>query len=91
MTSVPSGYINISGVAVPCSGDCKTCQGTVDNCTSCKTLNLNGNLCQSSCDIGETAVNQVCLSCQYPCLTCSNQIYLCNSCYSNSSTFLYNN
>jgi len=25
LTTIPSGYINISGVAVPCSGDCKTC------------------------------------------------------------------
>ncbi len=91
LSTLPIGYINNSGVAVPCSGDCKTCEGTVDNCTSCKTLNLNGNLCQSTCNTGETAVSQLCTKCQYPCQTCSSQVYLCTSCFSNSSTFFYNN
>ncbi len=90
LTTLPIGYINNSGVAVPCAGDCKTCEGTVDNCTSCKTLNLNGNLCLATCITGETAVSQVCTKCQYPCQACSSQVYLCTSCFSNSSTFFYN-
>ena len=40
LSATPSGYVNISGIAVACTGDCKTCSVTADNCTSCKTLNL---------------------------------------------------
>ena len=45
LNSTPDGYVNISGVAVACEGDCLTCEGTVTNCTSCKTFNLLGNQC----------------------------------------------
>ncbi len=44
-SSVPAGYVNISGVAVACQGNCNTCSGTIYNCTSCLTGNLQSNLC----------------------------------------------
>ena len=40
LSTTPSGYVNISGIAVACTGDCKTCSVAADNCTSCNTLNL---------------------------------------------------
>ena len=32
---VPSGYVNISGEAVPCSENCQECIVTEDTCTLC--------------------------------------------------------
>ena len=40
LSTTPSGFVNISGVAVACTGDCSTCSVTTGNCTSCTTLNL---------------------------------------------------
>ena len=48
----PTGYANVSGIAELCAGDCETCETLVDNCTSCKTLNLDGNDCVDPCPAG---------------------------------------
>lgn len=91
LNQTPAGYLNISGVAVACEGDCATCSLTLTNCTSCRTLNLYDNTCQQECPTGTVALNRVCQLCTYPCLTCTNISTVCNSCYSNSSLYLLNN
>lgn len=78
--TVPSGYVNVSGIAMPCLGDCATCSATQTNCTSCKTNNLSGNLCLITCPSGTTSVNMVCTACSSPCLTCSGAVTSCLSC-----------
>jgi len=40
---VPIGYVNMSGIAVLCTGDCATCSVLPGNCTACVTRNLIGN------------------------------------------------
>ena len=57
LSVVPNGYVNISGTAYPCTGDCSTCSVTVSNCTSCKTMSLDGNACVSPCPLGTISVN----------------------------------
>lgn len=87
---VPDGYLNISGVAVPCEGDCETCSVTLTNCTSCKTLNLFQTTCLATCPSGTISIDQVCVSCVYPCETCVISTSKCTSCADNSSLFLSN-
>lgn len=89
LSAVPSGYVNISGVAVICAGDCKTCSNTTSNCTSCKTNNLQNNQCLGNCLAGFIAVSQVCLACTSPCATCSVIQANCTSCLSPLSPQLY--
>lgn len=43
INSVPPGYVNISGVAHSCVGDCATCSIVTSNCTSCIANNLLNN------------------------------------------------
>lgn len=67
LSTVPDGYLNISGIAVPCDGECQTCSLTLTNCTSCRTLNLYDNHCISTCPTGTVALNKTCRACTYPC------------------------
>lgn len=60
LDTVPDGYVNISGVAVPCSGDCATCENTASNCTSCSTNNLLNNQCLENCPTGYIAFSKQC-------------------------------
>ncbi len=90
LSSVPDGYLNISGVAVPCEGDCATCSVTLTNCTSCRTLNLYGNTCNSSCPTGTVPLDRQCKPCEYPCAECINLTTICLKCASNSSLYLSN-
>lgn len=78
--TTPLGYVNISGVAEACTGDCLTCEGLTSNCTACKTKNLDGNDCVDSCPAGEVPVNRVCDFCTSPCKTCSNTQTNCTAC-----------
>lgn len=77
---VPVGFINSSGVAVACTGDCYTCSLTVSNCTSCKNLSLEGNSCVANCSTGTISVMQKCVPCLSPCLTCITSQSTCTSC-----------
>ena len=52
VATTPVGYVNISGVAQPCTGDCATCSVFQYNCTACQTLNLNENECVANCPSG---------------------------------------
>lgn len=88
LSAVPDGYLNISGVAVPCEGDCATCVNTLSNCTSCKTLNLFENTCKTICPVGTVPLNRHCQPCAYPCSECNNITTLCTKCASNSSLYL---
>jgi len=47
--TTPTGYYNDNGIAKTCTGDCATCVDLATKCTSCKTLNLDGNVCTATC------------------------------------------
>lgn len=85
----PPGYVNISGQALPCTGDCGTCQVLQSNCTSCKTLNLLNNQCIATCPTIYAPVNGVCTTCLSPCLTCSQTLTNCTSCVPTLSPSVY--
>ena len=93
---MPNGYVNISGNAYLCTGDCNTCSVTVSNCTSCKTMSLDGNACVSPCPLGTISVNvttvgQICQSCLSPCATCSLTTTNCTACNASLSPLMYLN
>jgi hypothetical protein len=77
---VPLGYVNISSVAVACTGDCATCSVNTYNCTSCTNLSLQGYSCVSNCTAGTISVLHVCVTCNPPCQTCSGTQDTCTSC-----------
>lgn len=88
LTTTPDGYLNISGVAVPCEGECATCSNTLTNCTACRSLNLFNNTCQSLCPVGTVPLNRLCQPCTYPCSECVNITTKCTKCATNSSLYL---
>ena len=89
LSVTPSGYVNISGIAVACTGDCGTCSIATDNCTSCKTLNLEGNNCVTTCLAGFVPINQICVTCTPNCSTCSITQTNCTSCLSGLNPIQY--
>lgn len=89
LSYTPTGYVNISGVAVACTGDCKTCSIATDNCTSCKTLNLEGYTCVATCASGTIPISQVCTACLSPCATCTTTTSTCLSCLATLSPLRY--
>jgi hypothetical protein len=60
----PTGYYNNTGYATLCStsADCATCVNQASNCTSCISLNLEGNICTNSCSAGKVGINKVCVN-----------------------------
>lgn len=88
---VPIGYVNISGIAVACTGDCATCAVLPGNCTACVTLNLLGNLCIPTCPNSTVAINKNCVLCTGPCYTCSNIQTNCTSCLTNWTSVVFLN
>ena len=82
LDNVPTGFVNISGVAVACTGDCATCSVSTSNCTSCSTNNLLNNACLPNCPTGYIPDNKVCLQCTSPCRTCQTQVDSCLTCVS---------
>lgn len=72
---------------------CKTCFGTLTNCTSCdytKNLWLNGNTCTSLCPSGKykNNVTSTCTVCDSSCLACNNSGFTgCTSC--STGKYLY--
>ena len=86
LDKTPDGYLNISGVAVPCEGDCETCSTTLTNCESCKTLNLYGNTCKQNCPDSTIPLNQICEPCEYPCETCQELTTRCITCFYSTNT-----
>lgn len=89
---VPNGYVNISGVAVVCKGDCATCSVTDTNCTSCIANNLLNNICYQPCPSGYIGISKVCQPCTSPCQSCSVTQTSCTSCLpSTPPTFLTSN
>ncbi len=89
---VPAGYVNISGVAYSCDGECATCSIVTTNCTSCKTKNLLGNACIDTCPSSYVPIGKLCVSCASPCYTCSSITTNCTSCVAQSpALYLSNN
>lgn len=89
LLTAPPGYVNISGQAVPCTGDCATCDILQSNCTSCKTLYYLSNQCLTVCPSTYAPVNGVCTACSSPCLTCSQTISNCTACLTTLSPAVY--
>lgn len=76
----PSGYVNISGIAQPCTGDCLTCSISQNNCTSCINYSLLSNMCYPQCPSGYIGISHICQPCTSPCATCSGSLTTCLSC-----------
>lgn len=81
-------------VCDPCSSQCRTCLGTINNCTACSDpmVFYNGS-CQTGCPSGGTLapLNGICTACVSSCQTCNSTIYNCLTCNLSSSTpFLVN-
>jgi hypothetical protein len=76
----PIGYVNISGVAQPCIGDCLTCSIAVNNCTSCTNYSLLNNICYPQCPQGYISLSHLCIQCIAPCASCSGTTSTCTSC-----------
>lgn len=98
LSFVPSGYVNISGIATACTNNCAECSTTPDNCTLCVGnfslyLFLGSGQCLSACPNTTISANNTCTTCSSLCLTCSLLLPNCTSCltgylYSNSTTSL---
>lgn len=86
---VPSGYVNISGVAQPCAGDCLNCSITTTNCTSCKNYNLLNNICYPQCPSGYVGISKICQPCTSPCGSCVTTTTTCTSCLSTLNPKVY--
>ena len=89
VSSLADGFVNISGIATACAGDCQACSKTTTNCTACKNNNLQNNLCVTNCSAGTIALSRVCLPCSPPCATCSINQTNCNSCLNPLTPQLY--
>jgi proprotein convertase subtilisin/kexin type 5 len=79
----------------PCKTSCKTCETTVDFCTSCRdplSLDRNEAKCILECDIFEqksVSVQNVCYGCSSSCETCQFSPDYCLTCV--QGTYFYRN
>jgi len=85
LSNVPSGYINISGIATACTNNCTECSNSVDNCTVCSGSYslytwVNAGSCLTACPNTTISITNVCMNCTSPCSTCSNVLTNCTSC-----------
>jgi hypothetical protein len=71
LTEAPPGYVDIGGVAQPCTPDCATCVNDRTTCKSCLTLNLLGTVCQATCPPTTLPINKKCTPCSLTCKTCA--------------------
>lgn len=85
LANAPSGYANISGIAVACVSNCSECGSVTYNCTACSgSFNLftfaGSGYCYTTCPNTSLAMNNTCMPCTFPCLTCSATLNNCTSC-----------
>lgn len=85
LSQAPSGYTNISGVAVICTNNCSECNTVSYNCTSCKGIYsyyffAGLGYCSTDCPTTSLSFNNTCITCTSPCLTCINSLTNCSSC-----------
>lgn len=86
--------VSINGNCLDCDSNCLYCAGQTNNCTQCANnlnLDLRGNTCVSTCEVGKTIVelntgtgSDLCLPCSSNCNTCSSLVNTCTSCISGS-------
>jgi len=84
-TGTANDTTNILGTGVGCKCNytvCKTCNGTINNCTSCDATFLQNNTCVTSCPTGFFNISSVCSSCSSNCQTCTSST-VCTNCSSN--------
>ena len=95
-SSCPAGSVQTSSTnCTSCLDYCKTCDGLIDNCTSCQKSGtykafLLATVCYSSCPGGYYGTTNssnytVCSLCNAACLTCNGgsagNCFMCNSPY----------
>jgi hypothetical protein len=85
LPNTPSGYTNVSGIAVACVSNCSECGSLTYNCSACSgTFNLftfaGSGYCYTTCPNTTLAINNTCMPCTFPCLTCSTTLNNCSSC-----------
>lgn len=54
---IPSGYANISGIAIACNPACTTCLNLIDNCTACRYTNYYNGNCIPQCPLTHYSLN----------------------------------
>ena len=84
-TGTANDTTNILGTGIGCKCNytiCKTCNGTINNCTSCDATFLQNSTCVSSCPTGFFNISSVCSSCSSNCQTCTSST-VCTNCSSN--------
>lgn len=90
ISTVPPGYVNISGVALACTTGCLTCSVLQSNCTSCSpSFYFYLNTCLNACPTGFISISFICTACVSPCLTCQTTISTCTSCLTSIIPSLY--
>ena len=80
----PIGYYQDGINCYSCDSSCRSCSGTPDNCTSCKSQGslpfLLGNKCIPECPSGMGNRDNVCFDCEFPCAECSSGPLVCTEC-----------
>ncbi len=76
-TCTNTNYLGVDGQCKQCTSNCKTCLGTLSNCTSCDetVYRFYQNSCIRNCPVGMyTNATGACTACSDPCLTCSTRL-----------------
>jgi proprotein convertase subtilisin/kexin type 5 len=85
---IPATYVNVTGVATPCSSPCLTCATLPNNCTSCAINYYHNGICISVCPVSHysNSTSNTCNKCISPCSTCTNSTS-CLSCLPSTNTY----
>ena len=80
----PSGFYKVSqSECASCSPQCKTCEGSADNCTECLHGSVTiGGQCSTECQPNQFTFHGVCISCSESCLSCKSSPQHCIECAS---------
>ena len=96
LTECPNHSIKNQYECLNCDSSCKTCENTINTCTSCNTPLLLYNSkcigrdeCTSDNNYYQDTINNKCLQCQDGCIICGNSITECVEC--NASTHVLKN
>ena len=77
----PFGYLDVGTDCVACQGNCTTCEGDLEKCTSCPSdLVLNEGKCVEKCPDNSFLKGSVCFLCKYPCEKCEKVEDFCSKC-----------
>ena len=79
-------YDKTQGKCMPCSIECKTCEGAYNNCTECASNYVylsDTNQCLDNCSVGYYEYEKNCLKCSDQCYDCTLYEDNCTECSNN--------